>query len=70
MNIQGYIDDLRHRLRECPASRDQIALATDGVISPSWVNKFAAGRMNNPRMDSLVALEQALSQVSAHSEAA
>jgi len=70
MNIQSYIDDLRHRLRECPASRDQIALATAGVVSPSWVNKFAAGRMNNPRVDSLVALDQALSRVTAPREAA
>jgi predicted transcriptional regulator len=70
MNIQSYIDDLRRRLRECPASRDQIALATDGAVSPSWVNKFAAGRMNNPRVDSLMALDQALSEITTPREAA
>jgi hypothetical protein len=70
MNIQTYLDDLRSRVRECPASRDKIALATGGAVSPSWVNKFAAGRMRNPRVDSLVALDQALSTVSAPREAA
>lgn len=63
MNIQAYLDELRARVRECPTSRDQLALATQGALSPSWINKFAAGRMRNPRVDSLVALDQALLRV-------
>lgn len=70
MNIQAYLDELRARVRACPASRDQIALATGGAISPSWVQKFAVGRMRNPRVDSLVALDQALLRVATPREAA
>jgi len=41
-------------------TRDQIAAATGGALSSSWVSKFASGRMRNPRLDSLIALDQAL----------
>ncbi|MFZ1538877.1 MAG: hypothetical protein WAT23_16030 [Chromatiaceae bacterium] len=60
MNLQAHIEALRTRVRDCHATRDQIALATNGVVSSSWVSKFASGKMRNPRADSLVALDLAL----------
>lgn len=64
MNMQTYIEELRSRVLTCHATRDQIAAATHGVVSSSWVSKFAAGRMRNPRADSLVALDTALASLS------
>ena len=60
MNIQAHVDNLRCRLKKSPATYDEVAAATDGVVSSSWVAKFSAGRMKNPRVDSLIALENAL----------
>ena len=60
MNIRTHVDALRSRLSECQATREEIAAAT-GLLSASWVSKFASGRMKNPRVDSLVALDLALS---------
>jgi transcriptional regulator with XRE-family HTH domain len=60
MNIQSHVEALKVRLSECPATREEIAAAT-GLLSASWVSKFASGRMRNPRVDSLVALDTALS---------
>ena len=60
MNIQDHVENLRRRVKECPATYDEIAAATNGVVSSSWVAKFSAGRMKNPRVDSLLALENAL----------
>jgi hypothetical protein len=62
MNIETHVETLRQRLLSCPATRQQVSAATDGELSASWVSKFAAGRMANPRVDSLVALDRALSQ--------
>jgi transcriptional regulator with XRE-family HTH domain len=59
MNIRSHVETLRQRLSVCRATREEIAVAT-GLLSPSWVSKFAAGRMRNPRVDSLIALERAL----------
>jgi transcriptional regulator with XRE-family HTH domain len=60
MNIPEHIDALRAKLQRCPMTREQVARATGGTLSASWVSKFASGRMRNPRMDSLLALERAL----------
>jgi transcriptional regulator with XRE-family HTH domain len=60
MNLHSHVEALKMRLAECPATREEIAAAT-GLLSASWVSKFASGRMRNPRLDSLVALELALS---------
>jgi transcriptional regulator with XRE-family HTH domain len=60
MNINEHVESLRVRLKACPLTRDQIAAATDGALSSSWVSKFASGRMRNPRLESLLALERAI----------
>jgi transcriptional regulator with XRE-family HTH domain len=65
MEIRMHIDTLRERLRSCAATREQIAAATGGSLSSSWVSKFASGRMRNPRVESLIALEQAINAHSA-----
>jgi hypothetical protein len=60
MDIQAHIELLRERLQSSGMTRDQIAAATGGALSASWVSKFASGRMRNPRVDSLLALERAI----------
>jgi transcriptional regulator with XRE-family HTH domain len=60
MDIQNHVESLRAQLKTCPLTRDQIAAATGGALSSSWVSKFASGRMRNPRVDSLLALERAI----------
>lgn len=60
MDIPAYIECLKTRLRDCHATRDQVALATGGVVSASWVSKFASNKMRNPRVDSLIALDLAI----------
>ncbi len=60
MDIHAYIECLKTRLRDCHATRDQVAIATNGVVSASWVSKFASNRMRNPRVESLIALDLAL----------
>ena len=65
MNLESYVEALRARLRDAPATRDRVAVATNGQLSTSWVAKFAAGRMRNPRVDSLITLDRALSRLDA-----
>jgi transcriptional regulator with XRE-family HTH domain len=60
MDICAHIESLRERLRASNMTRDQVAAATNGALSASWVSKFASGKMRNPRMDSLLALERAM----------
>lgn len=56
------LDHLRERLAACPLSREQLAALTNGALSASWISKFACGHMDNPRINSLIALEAALDQ--------
>jgi transcriptional regulator with XRE-family HTH domain len=56
MNIREHVDLLRDRLKASTATNEQVAQASGGVISSSWVSKFASGRMLNPTIDTLVAL--------------
>jgi hypothetical protein len=70
MNIHEHVDLLRQRLRACHATHEQVAAKTDGVVSASWVAKFAVGRMRNPRVDSLVALSSALDRLECPSKEA
>jgi transcriptional regulator with XRE-family HTH domain len=63
MSITDHVDLLRARLLACRATREQVAQASGGVISSSWVSKFASGRMTNPRIDTLTALDQALNSL-------
>jgi transcriptional regulator with XRE-family HTH domain len=65
MNLQTYVTDLRSRLRETPVTQREIARLAGPEISFSWVNKFAAGALKNPSIDSLTALERALDQATA-----
>jgi transcriptional regulator with XRE-family HTH domain len=60
MDICAHIESLRERLQASNMTRDEVAAATGGAISASWVSKFASGRMRNPRVDSLLALERAI----------
>ena len=65
MNLNTYVADLRSRLRESPATQREIARLAGQEISFSWINKFAAGALKNPSVDSLMALERALDQATA-----
>jgi hypothetical protein len=65
MDIDSYMTDLRTRLSECPLTRDQLAHLSGGAISASWLSKFAAGHMSNPRIDSLRTLDHALASCGA-----
>jgi hypothetical protein len=60
MDIQAHIATLRRRLGACRATNATLAAASGGVLSESWISKFRAGRMANPRVDTLLALETAL----------
>lgn len=60
MDIDAYIATLRSRLADCPLTRPQLAERTGGVLSASWVSKFASGVMNNPTAESLRVLDAAL----------
>ena len=62
MNLQTYVTDLRTRLREAPATQAEIAAAS-GELSLSWVSKFNIGKLTNPSIRSLLALERALDQL-------
>lgn len=60
MEIDTYIKQLRRRLARCPLTRDQLAERTGGDLSASWLSKFAAGVMDNPRAETLKSLDAAL----------
>jgi hypothetical protein len=61
MDIDAYILILRERMAACSLTRGELASRTGGALSASWLSKFAAGHMSNPRADSLKALDAALS---------
>lgn len=63
MNISEHVERLRVRVKSRTTSAKAIADATLGILSESWVYKFADGRMKNPRLKSLVALDQALTKI-------
>jgi hypothetical protein len=60
MDIQEHVANLHRRLVACHATNAVLAQASDGILSESWISKFRAGRMANPRVDTLLALEKAL----------
>lgn len=62
MDICDYIETLRARLAESTLTREQISAASGNALSVSWISKFAAGRMRNPRVESLLSLERALGE--------
>lgn len=59
MNANAYLLELRSRLRDCHATQAEIAAAS-GELSLSWVSKFNIGKLTNPSIRSLLALERAL----------
>jgi hypothetical protein len=67
MDIENHIEYLRTRLALCKGkpetSRKKLAAQTGGAISDSWISKFAEGRMANPRVGSLIALEKAMNEL-------
>lgn len=63
MNMQAHLETLRSRVKACPATQDELTSAGDGAFSSSWLNKFACGKMKNPRINSLDALDAALAKV-------
>ena len=70
MDLELYISTLRSRLEECGMTREQLAAASGGELSASWLSKFAAGHMANPRVGTLLALESALNTCGSAREAA
>jgi len=60
MDIQAHVANLHRRLGACRATNAALAAASANVLSESWISKFRAGRMANPRVDTLLALEKAL----------
>ena len=60
MDIDAYIETLRSRLADCDLTREQLARVAGGEVSASWLSKFAAGHMTNPRVDTLRSLDKAL----------
>jgi transcriptional regulator with XRE-family HTH domain len=62
MNANAYLLELRSRLRDCHATQAEIAAAS-GELSLSWVSKFNIGKLTNPSIRSLLALEMALDQL-------
>lgn len=60
MNLEAYLLELRSRLKDCHASQAEIAAASGGELSLSWVSKFNIGRLHNPGIRSLDALDKAL----------
>ena len=67
MDIKNHMEYLRNRLALCKGrpgtSRKRLAAQSGGVISDSWISKFAEGKMPNPRVGSLIALEQAMNDL-------
>lgn len=61
--MTAHIASLRSRLADCRLTREQLAALSQGDFSASWLSKFAAGRMRNPRASTLIALERALDQL-------
>lgn len=71
MNMQAHLETLRARVKACPVTQDELTAAASGAFSSSWLNKFSRGEMQNPRINSLDALESALAKVEdAHTRAA
>jgi hypothetical protein len=60
MNIQTHLAGLRERLLACKATNAALVAASGGRLSESWISKFRAGHLSNPRVDTIVALDQAL----------
>lgn len=60
MDLCTHVETLRRRTAECPLTRHQLADLSGGVFSASWVSKFISGAMDNPRLQTLLALESAL----------
>lgn len=69
MNMQHHMESLRERVRACRVTRAELSAACGGVVSPSWLSKFAAGRMKNPSVKSLMAVEIALNSAAAKRDA-
>lgn len=63
MNIQAYVESLKARLAGCKATREDLAQASGGRLSTSWISKFASGARDNPTVATLVALDEALQAV-------
>lgn len=67
MELYTHIEYLRTRLALCKGrpetSRKRLAAQTGGVISDSWISKFAEGKMPNPQVGSLIALEKAMNDL-------
>lgn len=63
MSIHGCVDQYRARLLASGLSNDRVAELSKGRLSASWVSKFRCGHMTNPRIASLMALEDALASV-------
>jgi hypothetical protein len=60
MNIQNYVGGLRRRLLACSATNSALVVASGGRLSESWISKFRAGHLTNPRVETMIALVQAL----------
>jgi hypothetical protein len=70
MCTREIVESLRTRLLSCQHTRQAIAEQAGGVVSVSWVHKFAEGRMTNPTVASLIALESAIDACDERKQAA
>lgn len=63
MNADMIISDLRERLQQRRGSYASVAKHAD--LSVSWISKFATGVKDDPKIKTLVALDNALSAMDA-----
>jgi len=60
MDLQNHIDALRTAVASSGVTHAGLADLSGGVLTHSWVSKFARGVMHNPQAKSLIALSDAL----------
>lgn len=63
MDLIAHKDRLRARLLASRVHRMDLANASGGVISYSWLSKFANGWRDNPTITTLTALERVLDEL-------
>ena len=63
MDLHAYVRDLQTRAARHKGQYRELLEFAEGELSYSWLCKFAARELNNPRVSALVALDRALARL-------
>ena len=63
MDIHAYLGDLQERTQAARGHYRDLLDLMNHAVSYSWISGFACGRLNNPRINALIALDRALERL-------